>query len=243
MNTIELTTAASGGSGSTGGNEGLLIKESSMSLRVSSSDPLGAKTESNLAAIRTTNLEVITASETNKLAISGAGLNETKGAFSETSVPFFRHWASATTDNNASKTTPANANSQNNGVVATVKTALSLGDLTNPVVLTSTPFGTPTTGAYSSKKIRAYFNIPARTLGTDTLVLQYKIGAAAAVTFYNHAAITTLVDHMATGFVFDVSALTLTDLTNISLIASYTSVVVATPQSVINLDAWALELG
>lgn len=150
-----------------------------------------------------------------------------------------RCWASTSSDNDASRTTPTNANGQNNGTNALVKTNNSLGNLTNPVILSSTTFNNPTTGTFASKLIRVWFSIGANALSADTIKLFYNIGAG-DITIYTHADIA--VNHSTGTFTFDISGLTLANITAMTLKASYTSAVVASPNTAISLDAWAIEL-
>lgn len=179
--------------------------------------------------------------ETVKFGFSGTEFADTVATPSEGRSFAIRVWASGCTDNDASKTTPANANGQNDTVHAVVKTNNSLGDLTNPVVLSSAAFAAvPSSGTWTTKFIRLYFNIPSRTTALDTIQFVYNIGAG-DVAVYTHSG-TAAVNHGSGDFTFDVSALTLAQLQNMVIKASYTAVIVAAPETQINLDAMAIEL-
>lgn len=231
-----------GGGGGGGGSDSLLIKDTAFKFTIGASE-----TNSNLSHIEKFNINVSQA-ETNaallealKLTLAGAGVNDVNGALSETKMFRYRCWSSSSSDNDASRTTPTNANGQNDSVVATIKTNNSTANLTNPVVLTSTTFNSPATGTYIAKRIRVYFDIPVRTTALDTIVLQYKLGAAAPVAIYTHAGAPAF-DSILGTFTFDISSLTLAQIQTMSLIASYTANLVAVPETSIRLDAWAVEL-
>lgn len=198
---------------------------------------LSEATRLSISGISETNAAIL---EANKLTLSG--FSDVNGSLSESTTFKQRYWASASSDNDASRTTPTNANGQNDSTFAIVKTNNALGDLTNPVILTSTTFGTPASGSFAAKRIRAFFNIPARATTADTpLIIQYKLGAAAPVTIFTHSG-TTALDHLAGTFTSDISGLTLAQVQTISLLASYTSAVVAVPETSIRVDAWCVEL-
>lgn len=228
--------------GGAGGSDGLLIKDASLKFSIGF-----AESSASLAHTESFNIN-LTQPETNaaplealRISASGSGLNDTNSALAESQSFKTRHWATASSDNDASRTTPANANGQNDSAVAIIKTNNSLGNLTNPVALTSTTFGTPAAGTFTAKRIRVFFNIPARATALDTLILQYKLGAAAAITIFTHSGAAAL-DHSTGSFTFDISALTLAQIQTISLIASYTANLVATPETSIRLDSWSIEL-
>lgn len=185
----------------------------------------------------------IVASETN------AGQTDSIGSFksvqsennatpTEGHDDFVRYWAVTTSDNDSSKTNPTNADGANNGVFAVVSTMLSFLDFTNPVDLTSTAFGTPSTGTPTSKKIRVYFNIPAAT-GADTINLQYNDGSG-FVNFYTHGA--AAVNHNDGSFTFDISGWTMTQIAAAQLRVRYNANNVLNPVTQVNLDAWCIEL-
>ncbi len=225
-----------------GGNEGLLITDAIGSFKIQQNESNGSLSTLEAFNLNTTSNETnSTSTETNIFQLSGAQFNESNTTPVDVYNSFLRCWASSTTDNDSSRTTPTNANGQNDGTNAIIKTNNALGDLTNPVVLTSSSFNVLSSGTFTSKKIRAYFSIPARVLNTDTIFLAYNIGAS-DVHFYNHGTIITLVDHSSGDFTFDISGLTLAQLSTIQLKASYQSVLVAVPQTQINLDAWEIEL-
>lgn len=224
-----------------GGNEGLLIKDSIGTIKIKQ-DEISTLSSSELFNLTASSSETNpAATEGHLFKLSGSQFNESNSEQSENRNSFLRCWASTSVDNDDSQTTPTNANGQNNASNAIVKTNNALADLTNPVILTSSVFNNPGTGSFSSKKIRVFFSIPARVLSTDTLFLAYNIGAG-DVHFYDHGTITTLVDHSSGTFIFDISGLTLAQISIIQLKASYQSTLVAVPQTQINLDAWEIEL-
>lgn len=169
---------------------------------------------------------------------TGSQNQESNAIPSEARAAYIRYWAGASTDNDSSKTTPTNANGQNDGTNATIKTALSVGDLTNPVALTSTTFGVASSGTFTSKLIRVWATIAAPV--ADTCTLSYNIGSG-DVAFLTVTSTNTLASSTGT-FTFDISSLTLSQLASITLKANYLAAVVAVPVSVINLDAWCIEL-
>lgn len=232
-------TPRAGSSSPHGGADSLEIKDSfpSMELIVA---------ESNSALTEVTGFEIdITQTESNAAQTEAVILEvilpeETNAVQTETTVAAIRAWGSGSTDNDSSRTTPANANGQNDGVFSIISTNLALGDLTNPVELTTPTFtGAPVSGTFSAKRIRVWFNIGANLATADTIQLFYKIGAGARVAFYTHG--TGAVNYNDGSFTFDVSALSLADLANLDLIASYTALVVAVPLTEIQLDAWCIE--
>lgn len=152
-----------------------------------------------------------------------------------------RVWADGCTDNDGSQTTPANANGQNDAVRSTVKTNNAPLDLTNPVILSTSTYDQVPSGVYTSKTLRVWFNIPARVLIADTLTLRYNIGAGDVVVF-THAG-TAALDHNNGTFTFDISALTVAECQALVFRAQYLAAVVVLPETVINLDAVAIDLG
>ena len=227
------------GGGSGGGSDSLLIKDTGFNFTIGATETKAALSHAESFNINLTQAETNAAlTEANKLTISG--FSDTNAALTETKNTFLRAWAASSTDNDSSRTTPTNADGQNNGTTATIKTNLQVGDLTNPVILTSTFSGIPTTGTFSSKTIRVFYSIPTRTLTADTLTFKYNVGSG-DVTFFTHSG-TALVNNLTSGQTFDVSSLTLTQLQSIQLKATYLASVVAVPETQINLDSWAIEL-
>lgn len=177
-----------------------------------------------------------------KLSMTGFGDN--LATPTDTRSITLRYWGAGSTDNNSSKTNPIRVDGPPTFDAAgrsAVKTNNSLGDLTNPVILTTPTFNVPTSlpGTVTAKIIRVWFNAAVRTTSLDTIKLFYNIGAG-DVAIYTHG--TAAFDSNAGTFTFDVGGLTLTQLSTIALKASYTAQVVASPESVINLDAWCIEL-
>lgn len=78
--------------------------------------------------------------ETVNLGISGSAFDDATAVPSDARAMAIRIWGTGATDNDSSQTTPANANGENDGTFAAVKTNNSLGDLTNPVILSSAAF-------------------------------------------------------------------------------------------------------
>lgn len=228
-------------SGGAGGIEGLLIKESGFKINIGLPESSAALSHSELYNINIAQPENNAAlQEAVILRFTGAQFNEVNASLTETRNSFLRAWASTSIDNDSSRTTPTNANGQNNATTATIRTSLVLGDLTNPVILTSTMSGIPTTGTFTSKTIRVFYSIPARISTSDTLTFKYNVGAG-DVTFFTHSG-TTAVNNLTSGQTFDISGLTLTQLQTIQLKATYQASIVATPETQINLDSWNIEL-
>lgn len=238
-------TSASGGDGAvpTGGSSGLFITEQANTFNIAFTESNAAQTESVLSRITATNTESNPAqTEAIRASLAGSALNDSIGGQTEVRTSLSRYFATTTSDNDSSRTTPANANGQPDSTNSTIRTNLLLGDLTNPVVLTSTAFASiPTTGTYTAKTLRSFFSIPARVTTADTIVLQYSHSGGAFTTFYTHTG-TAAVNNLTTGLTFDVSALTLTQAASIQMRGSYTANIVATPETQINLDAWCVEL-
>lgn len=229
-----------GGAGTTsgppvGGANGLLITEGSITLGITAAESLGAKTATDAFVIRVTNSETLTGSETNRLNLMPVA--EANSAQVETRTAFIRYWASASADNDASRTTPANANGANNATFCTVKTNNSVANLTNPVTATSGVFGTPGTGTPTAKRLRIFYKVAAAPI-LDTVTLTYNIGAGDVAI----RTVTAAEDFTATGLTFDISGLTLAQVQALSIKASYTAAVVALPTTSIQVDAWAVEL-
>lgn len=229
------TSTSGSGSSVSGGDNGLLIQEYAINLSVIETTS-SSLSSSDFFIISASNTENPTFSELLKATLQ---FSESNNVFTETRDSFLRSWALTSSDNDSSRTTPTNANGQNNGTLATISTNLNLGDLTNPVFLSST-FNLPS-GTFTSQKIRVFFSVPARTTALDTIKLSYKMPGSSSVAFYTHTG-TVLVDYSGSGYLFDVSTLNSATLGNIVLSASYTATVVATPETSIKLDAWCLEL-
>ena len=233
---------SSGVGSATGGSEGLLIKDNRFKFTMGLSETKDVLSHSESFNINLNQAESTPALiESANLSVSGSGLNDTNATLAEALSLKTRYWSTVSSDNDVSRTTPTNANGQNDLAVAIVKTNNSLGNLTNPVVLTSTTFGTPATGTFTAKRIRVFFDIPVRLAALDTLIIQYKLGAAAPATIFTHTG-TAALNHSTGTFTSDISGLTLAQIQTISLLASYTSNVVAAPETSIRLDSWSIEL-
>lgn len=214
----------------------------SFSINVKAAESSSVPTDTGAFALALAQSETNAApSEAVSLGFSGAGINDSNTVPTDARTAAIRVWGTGASDNDSSRTAPANSNGQNDAVFSDVTTNQALGDLTNPVTLTSGAFtSVPSSGTFSSKLIRVYFNIPARILSLDTITMSYNIGAGDVV-IYTHSG-TASVDHNSGTFTFDISGLTLAQCQALTLKANYLASVVATPETVLNLDAWAIEL-
>lgn len=181
--------------------------------------------------------------ETLRLAISG--LDETNPPPADSSTVTFRHWAISSEDNAGSATTPANANGQPNGVFANVRTAAQVGNITNPVeVVSSTVGGVPVTqpAGLIAKRCRIFYTTPARAAALDTVTLQRDAGSSSVRTIL--ATIGTAAENFGQGTngrAFSLDELTWSAFRIVWMFANYQAVVVASPETAIQLDAWCLE--
>jgi hypothetical protein len=180
-----------------------------------------------------------TPTETAKLNISGTGVSDTNAGQTEGRTIVVRSWATGCSSNDANQAGTANANGSNDGVFCVVKTNNALGDLTNPVILNTGSMNFPG-GTVTSALIRIWFKVPARTTALDTITITATSSGGYSSTPYTHSG-TALVDHSSGDFTFDISALTNTQLTNLALHANYTALVVATPETSIQIDAWSID--
>lgn len=231
----------SGGSSGVGGTSSLSIKDSGFKFTVGSTETNNVQSTSESFVLNVTVPEALASkTESNKLSLSGTAFNDANASILDVKNTFIRHWATTAVDNDSDKTVPANMIGANNSTFCTVKTNNSLADLTNPVTATASVFGNPTTGTYTTKKIRIFFKVPARLVATDIITIVYNTGGG-NTTLYTHSG-TALVDNSISGDLYDVSSLTLTNLSSLNVIGSYTSTLVASPETSLQIDAVAIEL-
>jgi hypothetical protein len=238
VRTITKKGAAGGGSGTHGGAEELSITDAFPSLKIRGSDTIAVPTDAASFLLRATYADTIAAiTETAKLNIRG--LTDSLAAQSDNRSFTVRTWAAGCFDNDDSQTIPSRVNGANDASRAGVKTANAVGDLTNPVILTAPNFAVPNL-AYTSKTLRIWFNMPV-VVGAwaDTATIVRNTEGTGEITLFT--ATGAAVDHNAGTFTADVSALSHADLVTLDVFFSYTAAVVASPQSVFNVDAVSID--
>lgn len=158
-----------------------------------------------------------------------------------------RFWAQTVNDNDSQQTAPDNAEGEPNNTFCVVKTNNAVGDLTNPVEASQSGgwnldlgVGGPTPTA---KRIRVFFEIPARGSALDTLTIERDDGVTPAnrTVLYTHPG-TAAVNHLAAGLAFDVSSFSVSDLESMGVYVRYLAAVVAAPETLIRLDAFCMEM-
>lgn len=229
-----------GGSGAPAGSA--VLTDALPSLRVVASETNAAQSE-NLTALLQVLLTDTNAAQSEAMILKITGLADTNATPTEALRFTIRYAATAGADNDSSRTTPANSVGANNGTFSTVSTNLALADLTNPVILTGSAFGVPTSvsgATVTAKRLRVWWRTTSGTLGLDTSTLAYNVGAGSVS--LEAVASNVAVDYFSAGKTYDVSGLTLTQLSALTLTMTYLAVVVATPQAQANVDAWAVDL-
>lgn len=251
------SSIATGGSG--GGTPipagAALIQDSYGSLEIVQAETNTLPTETNLSELS------VTMAESNTLPVE-ALFAEIVRAEAANNTPTdvaqitLRYFATAASDNDSSRTTPANATGQTNGTVATVKTNNALGDLTNPVTLTLSSFGTPASlpgATITGIRIRVFtkavglVQAPGPTDDLIQLTVNNGVGSGDVVAANNLQFVAPPgPDYLTTGYVVMTQSNTIIDtlaeLTSLSLTFSYTARVVAAPQGSLQVDAACIEL-
>lgn len=178
-------------------------------------------------------------SETAKLSISGSGLADTNALPTEVRTVVVRSWCTGASSNDANQAGVANVNGPNDGVFCTIKTNNALGDLTDPVFVTSGNMNFPG-GTVTSAVLRVWFKIPAGTVGTDTQSILLTSSGGYSATAFTHTA-AGAVDHSSGDFTFDISSLTNLQLTNLVVKFNYLATVVAVPDQSLQVDAVSID--
>ena len=177
--------------------------------------------------------------ETVQLAFPSPDFQDSNISPTETRLFVVRSWASGCVANTTNLTTASNANNSNDGITCNVKTNNAIGDLSNPVTLTTGSMNFPG-GNVTSSLIRIWFQIPADLVG-DTVTITATSSGAYSATLFTATGVGSAVNNLNGNFTFNTSALTNLQLTNLVLTVSYTALVVAVPVTSVNIDAWAID--
>lgn len=227
--------------GGSGGKEGAAGFTDAFSINVKATDTVASPTDSWSASGTLAEADTVAApSDALAITFPASDFQDTNQVPTDSRSAVIRCWSVTSVDNDKSLTTPTNANGPPDSKFAEVKTGKEALDTTNPVVLTSSKFVIPE-GTYSSKVLRVWFDIPVGGIsGEDKVLLRYNVGGG-PVTFFTRVG-TTSYEHNSGDFTFDVSTLTVAELKKLELLASYEAKIVLTPETVIKLDAWCVEL-
>lgn len=177
--------------------------------------------------------------ETALLSISGSDMADTNDVQTEARTIVIRSWATGCSSNTANLANPGNANGANDGATCNVKTNNALGDLTNPVTLSTGSMNFPG-GTVTFALIRVWFRVPARATSLDTITISYNTSGVPSGTLYTHSG-TAEVNHLSGDFTFDISGLSNAELAALQLVVSYTAAVVAVPETSLNIDSWSID--
>lgn len=179
--------------------------------------------------------------------ISGTGMNDSNTTPTEVRTMTLRSWASGCVTNAGTGNTvnPANANGQNNGVFANCAPGAT-GDLTNPVTVTTGSMNFPGGLTVISAQLRIFFKVGSILAAVaDNLNITATSTSGYSSTPWQGPALATLLyggeDYSAAGLTFSLAGLTVTQLQNLQLKASYNAGIVALPQTSIQIDAWCIE--
>jgi hypothetical protein len=220
----------------------------SFTLNIQANDSNNTPTDASTFAIALSQAETNpTPSETATLTFPSGDFGDSNAAPSESRLFHIRSWATGCASNDANLANPGNANGQNDGAFCNVKTNNALGDLTNPVTLTTGSMNWPGSTVISAL-IRVFFKVPGVTLAlADTLFISANSTGGFNQHIWDSPPTTTIgwpgVDFSseATSFTFNISSLTVTQLNNLQLVGSYSAAVVATPTTMLQIDAWAID--
>lgn len=188
--------------------------------------------------------------EAAKLSFPSPDFGDASAVPTDARVIVIRTWATGCTTNDASSgntITPANANGQNDGVFAALKTGTGAADTTNPVTLTTGFLNVPSGLTITHASVVVFFKIASIGVALlDSFSITATASSGYSATVWQGPALATVgypgVDNSVVPLVFNVSALTLAQLQSLVLVASYNSGVVLTPQTTLNIDAWAVDL-
>jgi hypothetical protein len=141
-------------------------------------------------------------------------------------------------------TSPANADGQNNGAVATLQTAPAG---TNPITMTSAVGAGVLAGlSVASAIYRGWFkSVNALTTSTGSIVMRSTSALFADITMFSNAALNTTVDRLNGSFVFDLVAAGVDSLAKIQscqVLHKVQDAVAGTSPHVLTVDAGAIEL-
>jgi hypothetical protein len=170
----------------------------------------------------------------------------------ETRTTTLRCWATGCTSNDTTTgntIAPANANGQNDGTFAHLKTGTGTPDTINPATITTGSMNVPGGITVVSALIRVWFKVGAITLAVaDNLNITYNTGGGPSGTVWQGPALATLLypgeDYSTTALSWtkDVSSLTLAQLQALQLVASYNAGVLLAPQTSIEIDSWSVDV-
>lgn len=189
------------------------------------------------------------ATEAVKLGISGSGVNDSSAAPTETKTFTLRAWLSASATSNALGTsdsvgTPANANGQNDGAVATITTAVA----GNARCTMSSTLGAnlPSGISIASCVYRGWFK-SVNTLITSTtrIFLHSTTGLFGDQTIFTNSGLNTTVDHSTGDFTYDLIANginTLAKLQSLQVFHATTDAVSGVTPAVLTVDAGSIEV-
>ena len=188
--------------------------------------------------------------EATKLSFPAPDFGDASPVPTESRLIVVRYWATGCTTNDASTgqtIAPANANGQNDGVFAALKTGTGTPDTTNPATVVTGSFNVASGLTITHASVLVWFkmaSIGVALLDSFSIVATASSGFNATV--WQGPALATVgwpgVDYSTVPLVFNVSSLTLAQLQSLVLTASYNSGVVLTPQTTLNIDAWSVDL-
>ena len=188
--------------------------------------------------------------EATKLSFPAPDFGDASPAPTDARTIVVRFWATGCTTNDASAgqtIAPANANGQNDGVFAPLKTGTGTADTTNPATVTTGSFNVPSGLTITHASVVVWFKIASIGVALlDSFSITASASSGYSATVWQGPALATIgypgADYSIVPLVFNVSALTLAQLQSLVLTASYNSGVVLTPQTTLNIDAWSVDI-
>jgi hypothetical protein len=190
-------------------------------------------------------------SETVKLAFPAPDFTDANLTPTEARQLALRCWATGCTTNETAtgnNVNPAAANGQNDGVFAQCHTGSGTPPSTvNPNTVTTGSMNVPGGLTIISAQLRMYFKTGAiaAAVADNLNITASSTGGYLNVVWQGPALATLLYpgeDYSVSGLTVNLTGLTLTQLQNMQLKASYTAGILALPQTTIQIDAWAVEI-
>lgn len=178
-------------------------------------------------------------SETATLSFPSPDFADTTATQSETNSFNLRCWLSGSVQTAGTVTNPANANGSNDGLVASMTTAVAG---TNPIMTSNCGSGLPT-ATVTSAVYRGWWNATISLVTSHCIIVGHSSSALFAdVTFID---VTASVNHLAGDFTFDLIAggiNTLAKLQSLQIIHKSTDAVAGVTPATFTVDAGCIEL-
>lgn len=191
-------------------------------------------------------------SETVQLAFPSPDFGDTSPVPTEARTITLRSWATGCTSNDTTTgntIAPGNANGQNDGTFAHLKTGTGTADTVNPATVVTGSMNVPGGITVVSAVVRVWFKVGAILLAVaDSLFINMTASGGINRRVWTGPTLATALyagedySTSALSLTHNVTDLTLAQLQSIQLTASYNSGVILAPQSSIEIDAWAVDI-